>query len=79
MTPSPPPVNDADRRAFERQRAALAAESNDDEGDATWETAVVDWANRERSAQGTPPLQEWWESKTEPELHQRARALGLLG
>jgi hypothetical protein len=79
MNTPPLPVSDADRRAFERQRAALTAENNNDEGDAAWESTVLDWANRKRGELSTPPLLEWWESKTEPELHRRARALGLLG
>jgi hypothetical protein len=71
-------VNDDNRRAFNRQREALRPETNDDKGGIDREATVADWANRRRVADGTPPLREWWESKTEPELHRRARALGLL-
>ena len=78
MRPSGNEVDDRDRRAFERQRAALTAATHDDEGDPDWERAVVEWADRQRAADGTEPLAEWWSSKTEPELHRRARALGLL-
>ena len=40
--------------------------------------AIIGEADRRRAAVGDEPLEPWWASKTEPELHARARALGLL-
>lgn len=61
-----------------RQAAALDRAANDDE-DPRWAQAVTSEADRRRALEGRPPLQPWWSTKTEPELHERARALGLLG
>lgn len=74
-----PRVPESDREAMRRQSRALAQEELRDEGDAQWEASVVAWADAERAASGRPPLVPWWETKTEPELHRRARSLGLLG
>jgi hypothetical protein len=71
-------VSFADKQAFARQAAALSAEENWDEADPAQEASIVAWADRTRAAQGIAPLVEWWQTKTEPELHERARALGLL-
>lgn len=70
-------VSEHDRRAMGRQAAALDRAVNDDE-DATWLDAAIDDADRHRAAEGRPPLEPWWSAKTETELHERARALGLL-
>ena len=53
-------------------------DASNDEESAAWEAAVVESENRRRTLQAEPPLEEWWATKTEPELHERARALGLL-
>ncbi len=66
------------RRRWALQVAALAEAETDDEGSPEWQAKMVERADRRRAAHGTPPLVEWWETKTEPELHRRARALGLL-
>ncbi len=63
---------------MERQRRALASAESDDEGSAEWREAVVASVDRHRVEAGRPPLAEWWTTKTEPQLHRRARALGLL-
>ncbi|CAN5865441.1 hypothetical protein BH24ACT3_BH24ACT3_07600 [soil metagenome] len=67
-----PRVSDADRAAFERQVAALEQFENDDEGTPEWRAAVIEQADADRQDRDIPPL------KTEPELHRRARDLGLL-
>jgi hypothetical protein len=66
-----------DHRRLARQAAALDLASTDEES-APWEAAVVATANERRAAEGRKPLEMWWVGKTEPELHRRARALGLL-
>ncbi|CAN5485882.1 hypothetical protein BH20ACT2_BH20ACT2_14860 [soil metagenome] len=65
-------VSDADRAALTRQVTALEQFENEDEGTPEWRAAVIEQADRERQDRGVPPL------KTEPELHRRARDLGLL-
>lgn len=70
-------ASEHDRQAQERQAAELQARENSDE-DAAFEAAVTTWANRVRAEHGREPLQPWWATKTEAELHRRARALGLL-
>ncbi|MEQ1699805.1 MAG: hypothetical protein ABMA25_06835 [Ilumatobacteraceae bacterium] len=65
-------VSAQDRRRWERQVAALEDAENDDEGSLEWRAAVHEWADTRRSALGLDDLD------TEPELHRRARALGLL-
>lgn len=64
---------------MERQRAALARVEHDDEGGPAWEEATVAAADEVRAVGRRPPLEPWWATKTERELHERARALGLLG
>ncbi len=76
--PEPPHLTDEHRRRWALQVAALREAESGDEGTPEWRTMMVDRANRRRAARGIPPLREWWETKTEPELHHRARALGLL-
>jgi hypothetical protein len=70
-------LSPSDRRAFERHVRALSDAGNDDESTA-WEASVVEAENRRRALNDEPLLEEWWTTKTEPELHERARALGLL-
>ena len=70
-------VSEHDRRLMRRQGAALSARENWDENPA-FEAAVTNWANKLRAARGIPPLRDWWATKTEGELHRRARTLGLL-
>jgi hypothetical protein len=65
-------VSDEERRAFERQAAALDAAESDDEGTLAFRHELIEWANAERARRGIEPLQ------TEGEIHWRARALGLL-
>jgi len=60
------------RRRFDLQVAALREEENDDEGTPEWRAMVIDRMNEARRRRGIPPLE------TEPELHRRARDLGLL-
>lgn len=71
-------VSADDRRAFERQQRALTRAESDDEGDTAFRDEVAAEADRRRTAEGRPPLEPWWATKTEPEFHARARALGLL-
>lgn len=73
-----PRVSRTDRAALARQASALAAEEHDDEGSPEWQAMMRQSENRRRAEEGLPPLKEWWEEKPEPELHRRARALGLL-
>lgn len=73
-----PRVSAKDRAAFERQAAALATEENDDEGTPEWRAEVRRNIDDRRAALGNEPLADWWETKTEQELHEHARALGLL-
>jgi nucleotidyltransferase AbiEii toxin of type IV toxin-antitoxin system len=65
-------VSDADKAALARQVRALQAAERDDEGTASWRQRRIEEADAERSDHGMAPL------KTEPELHRRARDLGLL-
>ena len=65
-------VSAQDRGRWERQVDALQEADNDDEGSLDWRAAVHEWANLRRQAMGLDDLD------TEPELHRRARALGLL-
>jgi hypothetical protein len=71
-------VSAEDRRRWERQVAGLREMENDDEGTPEWRRSVEETANRWRAAHGIPPLEEWWEEKTEPEFYELARARGLL-
>lgn len=73
-----PRVSEADRAAFERQVAALEQFENDDEGTPEWRALMERHINEDRTRRGIPPLKDFAEAKTEPELHARARALGLL-
>lgn len=68
----PPRVSAKDRASFERQAAALATEENDDEGTPEWRAEAIERANADRARHGVEELD------TEPELHRRARDLGLL-
>jgi hypothetical protein len=68
-------VSDRDRSIFARQQAVLSAAESDDERTDDDLIAAADVA---RSATGVGSLAPWWSTKTEPELHHRARALGLL-
>ena len=65
-------VSSEDRRRWERQVAALREADNDDEGSLEWRADVHEWADARRREAGLDDLD------TEPELHRRARALGLL-
>jgi hypothetical protein len=65
-------VTDADRTKFARQAAALATAENSSEGTPESRARRIEEANADRLRLGIPPL------KTEPELHRRARDLGLL-
>lgn len=65
-------VSDGDRRAFERQVAALRTAEHDDEGSLEWRHALHVALDAERKRIGVDKL------KTEGELHRRARSLGLL-
>lgn len=72
-------VSADDRRRWHRQIAALRQFENDDEGSAEWRQAVEEAANARRAEKGIPPLDEWWEDKTEHHFHELARAKRLLG
>ncbi len=65
-------VSAQDRRRWERQVAALSEADHDDEGSLEWRAQVHAWADERRVELGLDDLD------TEPELHRRARALGLL-
>ncbi|MDE3087182.1 MAG: hypothetical protein KGJ77_10510 [Acidobacteriota bacterium] len=65
-------VSDADRAAWARQARALADAEQDDEGGPEERRRSIEEADADRATRGIPPL------KTEPELHRRARDLGLL-
>lgn len=67
-----------ERRRHDRMVAALVAEENDDEGSPGWRAAMIEGIDRRRAAAGAPPLEPWWALKGERELHDRARAVGLL-
>ena len=67
-----PRVSESDRMAFARQVRGLAEAEVDSEGSAEWRAGRIEEADKHRAQDGTPPL------KTEPELHRRARDLGLL-
>ncbi len=69
----------ADQRAhLDRQVEALGGAEIDDEGSPAWRAEVIAAIDRRRAAHGNAPLAPWWATKGEPELHERARALGLL-
>lgn len=72
-------ITDEQRRHWALQVEALKEEESFDEGTPEWRTAVEASADRWRAAHGIPPLKPWWADKTEHLLHERARALGLLG
>jgi hypothetical protein len=65
-------VSDEERRAFERQAAALRSAETDDEGTLAFRHQLIEWANAERERRGIEPL------LTEGEIHWRARTIGLL-
>lgn len=73
-----PRVTDEDKARWALQVEGLKSEENDDEGTPEWRAMMVEQANRHRAARGIPPLKEWWEDKGELQIHERARALGLL-
>jgi hypothetical protein len=78
QTGAVPSVSDEDRRLMRRQARALFEQETDDApGDGALEARRMD-ADRWRAVHGIDPLLPWWATKTEPELHRRARALGLL-
>jgi hypothetical protein len=68
----PAAVTEVERAAFERQAIALARFESDDDGTPESRARRIDEADRDRATHGSPPL------KTEPELHRRARDLGLI-
>ena len=65
-------VSDADWTVLARHAAALREIETDDEGTAEWRARRIEEADADRTRHRIPPL------KTEPELHRRARDLGLL-
>lgn len=67
------PVSPADRRAMERQAAALSSTELDasEEGDDGWRAGLAVWVDEQRERIGVAPI------KTEIEFYRRARALGL--
>jgi len=67
-----------ERAVLDRHAAALRDEEVVGGVDPDAEAAVRASLDSWRAEHGVPPLVEWWELKTEPELHHRARALGLL-
>lgn len=71
-------VTPSERGRFNRQVAALADGEIDDEGSPQWRAAMIEALDRRRAVAGVPPLEPWWAGKGERELHERARALGLL-
>jgi hypothetical protein len=71
-------VTDDDRRALRRQAGALAGAETDEEPPAEALAIALAELNQWRADHGIDPLHPWWVDKTEPELHARARALGLL-
>lgn len=72
-------MNRDERQAWSaRTTAALAGSEEVDDGDQAYRDAVVAGADSWRADHGTAPLGHWWDDKTEPRLHERARALGLL-
>lgn len=72
MADNPVRVSERDRATFARQVAALEAGANDDEGAPAWRAAAIERINEDRARHGIDELD------TEPELHRRARDLGLL-
>lgn len=65
-------VSEHDRAAMQRQAAALDAAPHDDEGSLDWRADLFAWIDGERRESGRDDLD------TEPELHRRAVALGLV-
>lgn len=72
VTEGQPRVTAEDRARFARQVSALQPAESDDEGTPGWRAQRIEEIDAYRAAHGIPPL------KTEPELHRRARDLGLL-
>jgi hypothetical protein len=70
--PSTSRVSDADRSAMARQAAAWAGGDTADEGTPEWRAEAIRRIDADRARQGIEELD------TEPELHRRARDLGLL-
>lgn len=71
-------VSDDDREVMRRWARDLPQIESFDNGTPEWRNDMTAWINSLRAASGIPPLKEWWENKTEPELHERAKSLGLL-
>jgi hypothetical protein len=67
-----PEVSDADRASIARQAETLADAEADSEGTAEWRGRRIEEADADRALHEVSAL------KTEPELHRRARDLGLL-
>ncbi len=65
-------VTDREKAAFSPQVDAVGKMETDDEGTPEWRARRIEEANSARARHGVSPL------KTEPELHRRARDLGLL-
>ena len=65
-------VSEHDRAAQRRQAAALDLAPHDDPGTPAWRAELFARVDAERRAAGRPELD------TEPELHRRAVALGLV-
>jgi len=76
--PNQAAVSPEERVRMARQGAALVAEEIDDEGTPDRRADTIESLDRLRDSRGIPPLLPWWATKTEPRLHERARALGLL-
>ena len=66
------PASEEDRRAQERQRAALASLENTEVGTEADRAAAIEAADAARDAAGLPPL------KTETEFHRKAVERGLV-
>ncbi|MBI2709988.1 MAG: hypothetical protein HYX34_09870 [Actinobacteria bacterium] len=71
-------VSPEDRARWERQVAGLRTMETDDEGTPEWQAAMVRAENARPARVGAPALKEWWEEPPEAQLHQRAKALGML-
>jgi hypothetical protein len=65
-------VSEHDRAAMRRQAVALDDAPAAGEGSLAWRSELIAWIDDERRRAGQPDLD------TEPELHRRAVALGLV-